>query len=246
MGSNMQRQAVPLLRADAPYVGTGMEKVTARDSGAVVLCKRSGIVDSVDSERIIVRVEGNVPPAARFDIRVLRGARFQWQRREIGIDARKLRCRQINRRLVELRPLRLDLAGEFLRADLAHENLDARLVLVVAAAFEVVDANDRLAVGEQVLDRQEVAHLAGDHRGAAEAAAEAAHRHEVAGARVVGRLPRFGSAWDRAILVPIEAVWEVHGLGNGHAEDGRIGPRRGVVGSHGESCRCRPGTSTCA
>src|SRR3989440_3477337 len=58
MGSNMQRQAVPLLRADAPYVGTGMERVTARDSGAVVLCKRSGIVDSVDSERIIVRVEG--------------------------------------------------------------------------------------------------------------------------------------------------------------------------------------------
>ena len=59
MGSNMQRQAVPLLRADAPYVGTGMEHVTARDSGAVVLCKRAGIVDSVDSERIIVRVEGN-------------------------------------------------------------------------------------------------------------------------------------------------------------------------------------------
>ncbi len=60
MGSNMQRQAVPLLRADAPYVGTGMENVTARDSGAVVLCRRSGVVDSVDSERIIVRVEGNV------------------------------------------------------------------------------------------------------------------------------------------------------------------------------------------
>jgi DNA-directed RNA polymerase subunit beta len=58
MGSNMQRQAVPLLRADAPYVGTGMEMVTARDSGAVVLCRRSGIVDSVDSERIIVRVDG--------------------------------------------------------------------------------------------------------------------------------------------------------------------------------------------
>jgi DNA-directed RNA polymerase subunit beta len=59
MGSNMQRQAVPLLRADAPYVGTGMELVTARDSGAVVLCKRPGVVDSVDSERIIVRVEGS-------------------------------------------------------------------------------------------------------------------------------------------------------------------------------------------
>ncbi len=60
MGSNMQRQAVPLLRAEAPYIGTGMEAVTARDSGAVVICKRSGVVDSVDSERIIVRVEGNV------------------------------------------------------------------------------------------------------------------------------------------------------------------------------------------
>jgi DNA-directed RNA polymerase subunit beta len=59
MGSNMQRQAVPLLRAETPYVGTGMEQVTARDSGAVVICKRSGIVDSVDSERIIVRVEGS-------------------------------------------------------------------------------------------------------------------------------------------------------------------------------------------
>ncbi len=58
MGSNMQRQAVPLLRGDAPYVGTGMEYVTARDSGAVVLCRRSGVVDSVDSERIIVRVDG--------------------------------------------------------------------------------------------------------------------------------------------------------------------------------------------
>ena len=59
MGSNMQRQSVPLLRAEAPWVGTGMEEVTARDSGAVVLCKRTGMVDGVDSERIIVRVEGN-------------------------------------------------------------------------------------------------------------------------------------------------------------------------------------------
>ena len=68
MGSNMQRQAVPLLRAEAPYVGTGMERVTARDSGAVVICKRAGVVDSVDSERIIVRVEGSVarrPAVAR-------------------------------------------------------------------------------------------------------------------------------------------------------------------------------------
>src|SRR6266571_4955312 len=59
MGSNMQRQAVPLIRGESPLVGTGMERVTARDSGAVVLCKRDGVVDQVDSERIIVRVESD-------------------------------------------------------------------------------------------------------------------------------------------------------------------------------------------
>ena len=62
MGANMQRQSVPLLKAEAPIVGTGMEGVTARDSGAVVLARRSGIIDSVDSERIIVRVEGEHHP----------------------------------------------------------------------------------------------------------------------------------------------------------------------------------------
>ena len=62
MGANMQRQSVPLLRAQAPIVGTGMEGVTARDSGAVVLARRCGIIDSVDSERIIVRVEGEHHP----------------------------------------------------------------------------------------------------------------------------------------------------------------------------------------
>ncbi len=60
MGSNMQRQSVPLLRAEAPYIGTGMEQVTARDSGAVVAARRDGIVDYVDSERIIVRADHNV------------------------------------------------------------------------------------------------------------------------------------------------------------------------------------------
>jgi DNA-directed RNA polymerase subunit beta len=59
MGSNMQRQAVPLIKGDAPLVGTGMERVTARDSGAVIVCRRDGIVDQVDSERVIVRVESD-------------------------------------------------------------------------------------------------------------------------------------------------------------------------------------------
>ncbi len=57
MGSNMQRQAVPLLRARAPFVGTGMEHITARDSGAVVMARRAGSVDFVDSQRVVVRAD---------------------------------------------------------------------------------------------------------------------------------------------------------------------------------------------
>ena len=56
MGSNMQRQAVPLLRSEAPLVGTGMEAVVAKDSGAVILAKRDGIIDQVDGKRIVIRV----------------------------------------------------------------------------------------------------------------------------------------------------------------------------------------------
>ncbi|HJS51916.1 MAG TPA: DNA-directed RNA polymerase subunit beta [Pyrinomonadaceae bacterium] len=72
MGSNMQRQSVPLLRAESPYVGTGMEKIAARDSGAVVIAKRDGVVDYVDSERIIVkadhRVDGTISREVTADI----------------------------------------------------------------------------------------------------------------------------------------------------------------------------------
>ncbi|MFD1882186.1 DNA-directed RNA polymerase subunit beta [Paracoccus pacificus] len=55
MGANMQRQAVPLLRAEAPFVGTGMEAIVARDSGAAIMARRSGVIDQVDAQRIVVR-----------------------------------------------------------------------------------------------------------------------------------------------------------------------------------------------
>jgi DNA-directed RNA polymerase subunit beta len=57
MGSNMQRQAVPLLRAAAPWVGTGMEEIVAKNSGYVVLAKRDGVVESVDATRIVVKAD---------------------------------------------------------------------------------------------------------------------------------------------------------------------------------------------
>ena len=59
MGSNMQRQAVPTLRADTPLVGTGMERPVAIDSGVTVVAKRGGVVDSVDASRIVIRVNDN-------------------------------------------------------------------------------------------------------------------------------------------------------------------------------------------
>ena len=58
MGSNMQRQAVPLLRPEVPLVGTGMESIVARDSGAVVVAKRSGVVEHVDASRIVIKCDG--------------------------------------------------------------------------------------------------------------------------------------------------------------------------------------------
>ncbi len=57
MGSNMQRQAVPLIHTDSPLVGTGMEPVVARDSGVVVIAKRAGVVDQVDANRIVIRTD---------------------------------------------------------------------------------------------------------------------------------------------------------------------------------------------
>ncbi|MXO61167.1 DNA-directed RNA polymerase subunit beta [Altererythrobacter salegens] len=60
MGSNMQRQAVPLVKAEAPFVGTGMEETVARDSGAAIGAMRSGVVDQVDATRIVIRASGEV------------------------------------------------------------------------------------------------------------------------------------------------------------------------------------------
>lgn len=69
MGSNMQRQAVPLLRTEAPFVGTGMEGPVARDSGVAVIAKRTGIVDQVDASRIVIRVtDESVMTTSNVDI----------------------------------------------------------------------------------------------------------------------------------------------------------------------------------
>jgi DNA-directed RNA polymerase subunit beta len=72
MGSNMQRQAVPLIRADAPLVGTGMEAAVARDSGATIVARRDGVVDSIDGARIVVRATSSDGSTSGVDIYRLR------------------------------------------------------------------------------------------------------------------------------------------------------------------------------
>jgi len=77
MGSNMQRQAVPLIRSEAPVVGTGMEHVVARDCGYVIPAARSGMVESVDASRIVIRVDDDqVDKGGPVDIYSL----IKWQR----------------------------------------------------------------------------------------------------------------------------------------------------------------------
>jgi DNA-directed RNA polymerase subunit beta len=72
MGSNMQRQAVPLIQADAPLVGTGMEAAVARDSGATIIARRAGVVDQIDGARIVVRATNEDNTTKGVDIYRLR------------------------------------------------------------------------------------------------------------------------------------------------------------------------------
>jgi putative ABC transport system permease protein len=87
----------------------------------------------------------------------------------------------------------------------------------------IVGADVQLAIGDAITPSH--AHTGQRHPFGTESAEEIGHRHEAVRYQVVGRLPRLGSPWDRAILIPIESVWETHGLGNGHAADASpIGP----------------------
>ena len=89
MGSNMQRQAVPLLRAEAPLVGTGVEEAVARDSGAATVARRSGIVQQVDAERIVVRATEETS-AATSGVDIYRLLKFQRSNQNTCINQRPL------------------------------------------------------------------------------------------------------------------------------------------------------------
>ncbi len=89
MGSNMQRQAVPLVRAEAPFVGTGMEETVARDSGAAISATRGGIVDQVDATRIVIRAVGDVE-AGQSGVDIYRLQKFERSNQSTCINQRPL------------------------------------------------------------------------------------------------------------------------------------------------------------
>jgi DNA-directed RNA polymerase subunit beta len=89
MGSNMQRQAVPLVRAEAPLVGTGMEAIVARDSGAAIAARRTGVVDQVDATRIVVRATEDLDPT-QSGVDIYRLLKFQRSNQNTCITQRPL------------------------------------------------------------------------------------------------------------------------------------------------------------
>jgi len=89
MGSNMQRQAVPLLKAEAPLVGTGIEEVVARDSGAAIMAKRGGIIDQVDAQRIVIRATEDLE-LGDAGVDIYRMSKFQRSNQNTCINQRPL------------------------------------------------------------------------------------------------------------------------------------------------------------
>jgi len=89
MGSNMQRQAVPLVKADAPFVGTGMEAVVARDSGAAIAARRTGYIDQIDATRIVVRATEELD-AGKPGVDIYRLMKFQRSNQSTCINQKPL------------------------------------------------------------------------------------------------------------------------------------------------------------
>jgi DNA-directed RNA polymerase subunit beta len=90
MGSNMQRQAVPTLKSDKPLVGTGMERYVARDSGVCVTARRSGVIDSVDASRIVVRVNADDIEASEGPVDIYNLTKYTRSNQNTCINQRPL------------------------------------------------------------------------------------------------------------------------------------------------------------
>ncbi|NJK88624.1 MAG: DNA-directed RNA polymerase subunit beta [Myxococcales bacterium] len=197
MGSNMQRQAVPLVRTDAPLVGTGMEAVVARDSGVTVVAKRDGVVEQVDATRIVVRVDTSrgvdrrrcrgrhlhAPqisalepehvhqPKADRSGRRSRAGRRRHRRRPVDRDGRARARAQLRRRVHALARLQLRRLDPDLRArgEGGHLHLDPhRGVRVHRTGYEARAGGDHPGHSERRRRSAEGPRRVGHHRIGAE------------------------------------------------------------------------------
>ncbi|NND49370.1 MAG: DNA-directed RNA polymerase subunit beta, partial [Rhizobiales bacterium] len=142
MGSNMQRQAVPLIRAEAPLVGTGMEEVVARDSGAAIASRRSGIVDQVDSNRIVIRATDETD-ASKSGVDIYNLLKFQRSNQNTCINQRPLV--RVGERIEEG-----DIIADGPSTDLGDLSL-GRNVLVAFMPWNGYNFEDSILISERIV-----------------------------------------------------------------------------------------------
>ena len=142
MGSNMQRQAVPLLQAEAPYVGTGMEGTVARDSGVTIVARRSGVVDQVDAQRIVIRANEDLEGAGS-NVDIYRLLKFQRSNQNTCITQRPLVK-------VGDQVARGDIIGDGPSTDLGELAL-GRNVLVAFMPWNGYNFEDSILISERIV-----------------------------------------------------------------------------------------------
>ena len=153
MGSNMQRQAVPTLRADTPLVGTGMERAVAIDSGVTVVARRGGVVDSVDASRIVVRVHDEETSAGEPGVDIYNLTKYQRSNQNTCINQRPLV--QVGDRLT-----RGDVLADGSSTDLGELALGQNL-LVAFMPWNGYNFEDSILISERVVqeDRFTTIHI---------------------------------------------------------------------------------------
>jgi len=146
MGSNMQRQAVPLIRTQAPIVGTGMEDVVARDSGVVIIARRDGVVEQVDATRIVVRTTEDVDPGTS-GVDIYNLMKFQRSNQSTCINQRPL---------VKVGDVvaRGDIIGDGPSTDLGELAL-GRNVLVAFMPWNGYNFEDSILISERLVSEDE-------------------------------------------------------------------------------------------
>ncbi|TLN26290.1 DNA-directed RNA polymerase subunit beta, partial [bacterium] len=145
MGSNMQRQAVPLLRTEAPVVGTGIESVVAADSGVTVVADREGVVESVDASRIVLKTRENEGDEIRTGVQIFNLIKFQRSNQNTCLNQRPI-----------IKKGDLVKPGDVLADGPATSNAELALgknVVVAFMSWGGYNYEDSIIISERILER---------------------------------------------------------------------------------------------